>query len=294
MTRMEAGRPRTWRIVAFTTAALAGFAANSLLTRHAIDSHAIDATSFMSIRLISGAVTLACLAWMRGEPREGSIGSALALAGYALGFTLAYAHIPAGVGALLLFGSVQITMIAWGAWQGERHRWTDWLALALAMSGLWYLTAPGLTTRGLTSPDPLGSILMIAAGICWGIYSLRGRGAARPLAATAGNFVRTMPIAIVAWVLMLGQLQLSTRGVLMATLSGSLTSGIAYSLWYAALPLLSTWTAAIVQLCVPIVTAVAAAMLLSEPLTPRLLLSGAAILGGELWSVASSRPRPRP
>lgn len=279
-------RTWSWWLVGCTTAALAGFAANSLLTRHAIDSRAIDATSFMSVRLISGALTLAGLAALRGEPRGGSIASALALAGYALGFTLAYEHITAGVGALLLFGSVQVTMIGWGAWRGERPRWTDWLALALASSGLWYLTAPGLS-----APDPYGSVLMIAAGVCWGIYSLRGRGAGRPLGVTAGNFLRTVPIALVAWLLVFDRVQLSTRGLLLAAISGSLTSGIAYSLWYAALPRLSTWTAAIVQLCVPIVTAAAGALLLAEPLSTRLLIAGAGILGGVAWSLAPRRPR---
>jgi drug/metabolite transporter (DMT)-like permease len=279
---------RGWLIPACTVAALAGFAANSLLTRYAIDASAIDATSFMSVRLISGAATLAWLAWMRGETRSGSIGSALALAGYALGFTLAYQHIKAGVGALLLFASVQITMIGWGTWQGERRRWTDWFGLALAMSGLLYLTAPRMAT-GDSIPDPIGSALMIAAGVCWGIYSLRGRRAASPLGATAGNFVRTVPIAILASAVMFNRIHLSPRGLLMAAVSGALTSGIAYSIWYAVLPSLSTWTAAIVQLCVPVATAAAAAVLLSEPLSTRLLLSGAHILGGVIWSIAPRR-----
>lgn len=288
---------RGWRIAACTLAALAGFAANSLLTRYAIDAHAIDPTSFMSVRLISGAATLAWLALMRGEPRAGSFGSALALAGYALGFTLAYQHIPAGVGALLLFASVQITMIGWGTWQGERRRWSDWVGLALAMSGLWYLTAPrlgfglgaGSMTSGDAIPDPIGSVLMIAAGVCWGIYSLKGRRAASPLGATAGNFLRTVPIAIVASAVMFDRVHLSPRGLLLGAISGSITSGIAYSLWYAALPSLSTWTAAIVQLCVPVATAIAAALLLREPLSARLMISGALILGGIVWSIAPRR-----
>jgi drug/metabolite transporter (DMT)-like permease len=281
---IDGARLPTWLIAGCTIAALAGFAANSLLTRYAVDSQAIDATSFMSVRLISGAVTLAWLASLRGEPRQGSFGPALALAGYALGFTLAYTRIPAGVGAFLLFGTVQITMIGWGAWQGERRRWTDWLGLTLALGGLWYLTAPGRT-----SPDPAGSMLMIAAGICWGIYSLNGRTATRPLGATAGNFVRTTPIAVLAWALMLDRVHLSPMGVGLAMLSGSLTSGIAYALWYAVLPLLTTWTAAIVQLCVPIVTAMAATAWLAEPISARLLLSGACILGGVIWSIAPRR-----
>jgi drug/metabolite transporter (DMT)-like permease len=140
----------------------------------------------------------------------------------------------------------------------------------------------------------MGSLLMIAAGVCWGAYSLRGRRAARPIGATAGNFVLTVPIALLAWLPVLGRVHLTPTGVMLAVISGSLTSGIAYSLWYAALPLLSTWTAALLQLCVPIVTAVAAAVLLSEPLSTRLLISGALILGGVTWSIAARRPAPRP
>jgi drug/metabolite transporter (DMT)-like permease len=268
-----------WRILLCTIAALAGFAGNSLITRNALDTHAIDAASFMSIRLIAGAVTLALLAGAGATAREGSLLSALALAGYALGFTFAYEHITAGVGALLLFGSVQVTMIGWGLWRGERPRAIDWLGFALAMAGLWYLTS-----RGATAPPVIGSILMIAAGACWGIYSVRGRGAKRPMAATSGNFARTVPIAIVVWALTIGHAQLSTRGVLMAMVSGSITSGIAYSLWYAALPGLATWTAAIVQLCVPIVTAVAATWLLGESISARLMIAALLILGGVLLS----------
>jgi drug/metabolite transporter (DMT)-like permease len=279
-----------WRILLCTIAALAGFAGNSLITRNALDTHAIDAASFMSIRLIAGAVTLALLAGARATARDGSLWSALALAGYAVGFTFAYEHITAGVGALLLFGSVQVTMIGWGLWRGERPRAIDWLGFALAMGGLWYLT-----WRGASAPPAFGSALMIAAGACWGVYSVRGRGATRPLAATAGNFARTVPIALGVWALTISHAQWSTRGVLMATISGSVTSGIAYSLWYAALPGLATWTAAIVQLCVPIVTAVAATWLLGESISARVLIAGSLIVGGVLLStVPKKRAAQRP
>ncbi len=272
--------------MACTVAALLGFAGNSLITRNALDAHAIDAASFMSVRLIAGAVTLALLAGVGTAVREGSVASAIVLAGYALGFTLAYEHITAGVGALLLFGSVQITMIGWGLWRGDRPRAIDWIGFAMAMGGLWYLTS-----RGATAPHPVGSVLMIAAGACWGIYSLHGSDATRPLAATAGNFVRTVPIAIVVWAFALPHVQLTARGLVMAIVSGALTSGVAYTLWYVALPGLATWTAAIIQLCVPIVTAVAAAWLLGESLSTRLLISGALILGGVLLSTLPRSPR---
>jgi drug/metabolite transporter (DMT)-like permease len=287
-------RASRWRIAICTIAALCGFAGNSLITRSALDAHAIDATSFMSVRLIAGAVTLAALAGADATMAGGSALSAIVLAVYALGFTFAYERITAGVGALLLFGAVQITMIGWGLWRGERPRAIDWLGVALAMGGLFYLTWPGVAGPNAVGPDLVGSLLMIAAGASWGIYSVRGRGATKPLAATAGNFARTVPIAIVAWLVTLDRAHLSARGLLMATVSGSITSGIAYSLWYAALPGLSTWTAAIVQLCVPIVTALAATWLLGESVSSRMLISGALIVSGVLLSTTPRSTGPRP
>jgi drug/metabolite transporter (DMT)-like permease len=270
-----------WRIGICTVAALVGFAGNSLITRSALDAQAIDAASFMCVRLIAGAVTLAFLAGVDTAIEQGSLASALALAGYALGFTFAYQHITTSAGAFLLFGGVQLTMIGWGLWRGERPPAIHWIGLAIATSGLWYLT----WARGVTTPDPVGSMLMIGAGISWGLYSVRGCGATRPLAATAGNFVRTVPIALVVWALTAAQAQFTPYGLLLAIVSGAVTSGIAYTLWYAALPGLATLTAAMLQLAVPILTTVAAGWLLGEALSPRLLIAGTLILGGVLLAM---------
>ena len=274
------------RTFTYTTIALVAFAGNSLLTRSALDTHAIDAMSFMALRLIAGAITLILLTGVKSATRAGSMTSAIALAGYALGFTVAYAHITAGTGALLLFGSVQVTMFTIGLLRGERPHALDWLGLALAMSGLWYLTSPGVTA---TAPDAQGSLLMLAAGACWGIYSARGRTSpdADAIAETAGNFLRTVPFAMMASLASMSAAHVTARGALLAIVSGAITSGLAYSLWYAALPGLATWTAAIVQLAVPVMTAVAATWLLGEAPDARLLIAGSVILGGVL--LATSR-----
>jgi drug/metabolite transporter (DMT)-like permease len=240
--------------------------------------------SFMGLRLIAGAITLIFLTGPRTAVRAGSTTSAIALAGYALAFTVAYAHIAAGVGALLLFGSVQLTMFAIGLIRGERPRALDWLGLVVAMSGLWYLTWPGATAA---APDAQGSVLMLAAGACWGIYSARGRSSPDAIADTAGNFARTVPIAVLASLTTISTAHMTARGALLAMVSGAITSGLAYSLWYAALPGLATWTAAIVQLAVPVITTIAATWLLGEAPGARMLIAGSLILGGVV--IATSR-----
>ncbi|HET9450073.1 MAG TPA: EamA family transporter, partial [Aggregicoccus sp.] len=209
--------------------------------------------------------------------------SALALFAYAAGFSLAYVRIGAGVGALLLFGCVQLTMLGAGLARGERPRALEWVGLAVALSGL-----VGLTLPGASAPDAVGALLMAGAGAAWGLYSLRGRGARNPLAATAGNFLRSVPLAALLWLLalLLGQASsASARGLALAAASGALASGLGYSLWYAALPSLSAARAAIVQLSVPVLAAAGAVLLLDEPLTQRLVLGGAALLLGVLLSL---------
>ncbi|RKG75977.1 EamA family transporter [Corallococcus exercitus] len=279
-----------------TLLALLGFAANSLLCRAALSGGAarsIDAGSFTLVRLASGALVLALLLRLRrggrGAPGHGSWASALALFVYAAGFSFAYVRIGAGVGALLLFGCVQLTMLAAGLARGERPRALEWAGLAVALAGL-----AGLTLPGASAPDAIGAGLMAAAGVAWGIYSLRGRGSTDPLAATAGNFVRSVPLAL-ALVLLARALDAapppSSKGLLLAVTSGALASGVGYSLWYAALPHLSSARAAVVQLCVPVIAAVGAVLLLGEPLTQRLLLGGTALLAGVLLSLrAKQRP----
>lgn len=278
------------RTALLTAAALVGFAANSLLTRSALGAIRIDAGSFTALRLASGALTLLVLARLRGHGTariSGSWGSAVTLGGYAVAFTLAYTRIGAGTGALILFGAVQVTMIGAGLARGERLSPLDWLGLAIAIVGLAVLTRPGLT-----APDLAGSALMAAAGACWGVYSLAGRHSRNPLAATTGNFVRATVFGIAFAAAFWSRHFVTSRGVVLALASGSAASGIGYTLWYAALPGLASWRAAVVQLLVPVVTAGAAVGLLSEPLTPRLVVSMVAVLSGIALTIRSAARRP--
>jgi drug/metabolite transporter (DMT)-like permease len=273
------------RTAALTTAALVGFAANSLLCRMALRPRLVDAATFTSIRIVAGALALLVLGRMAAPPRDaadggGSWGSAAALFAYAAAFSFAYLRIGAGVGALLLFGAVQATMLAWALSRGERLGWAEWAGLLAAVVGLVALVRPGLS-----APDPAGAVLMIAAGAAWGAYSLRGRSASRPLAATAANFARAVPMAVALSLVLLGSVHLSARGALLAAVSGALTSGVGYSLWYAALAGLTATQAAVVQLSVPVLAAAGAVALLGETLTPRLGACGAIILGGVALAV---------
>jgi drug/metabolite transporter (DMT)-like permease len=285
-----------WKTPALTVLALTGFAANSLLCRAALEEGAwrIDAASFTTVRLVSGALVLGLLLRRRGggaSRRAGSWGSALALFAYAAGFSLAYARIPAGVGALLLFGCVQATMLGVGLFRGERPRPLEWLGLALALGGLVALRLPGAT-----AVEPLGAALMAGAGVAWGVYSLRGRGSTAPLAATADNFLRGVPMALGlsgVWVAVAGAPRATLEGVGLAVASGALASGVGYSLWYAALPRLTAMRAAVVQLAVPVVAAAGGVLLLGETLTPRLLLAGGALLGG-VFLALTARDTPSP
>ena len=281
------------RTALFTVLALGGFAANSLLCRAALGEGAwrIDAASFTTLRLVSGALVLAGLLRARGGGgRPGSWGSALALFAYAAGFSLAYVRIPTGVGALLLFGCVQATMLGVGLFRGERPRPLEWVGLGLALAGLGVLRLPGAT-----APDPLGAALMAGAGVAWGVYSLRGRGIADPLAATADNFLRAVPLTLGLSVVALGVLgapRVTPGGVGLAVASGALSSGVGYSLWYAALPHLTAMRAAVVQLLVPVVAAAGGVLLLGEVLTARLVGAGVTLLSGVLL-VLLARQRPR-
>ncbi len=274
------------RTILLTAAALLGFSANSLLTRAALSAGDIDAASFTLIRLATGALTLAVLLQARtATPTgRGSWRSALALAGYAVAFTVAYTRIGAAVGALLLFGAVQVTMTGTGLVRGERPRRIDWAGVALAATGLVVLTLPGAT-----APDVRGVVLMLAAGACWGVYSLAGRTSRDPLATTAGNFARATGLAALALAALLADATLSWRGVLLAAASGSLASGVGYTLWYAALPALAAWRAALVQLLVPVLTALLAAAWLGESISTRLLVASALVIVGVGITISSTR-----
>ena len=258
------------------------FASNSLLCRAALKQTSIDAASFTFVRVLSGAVFL-CLVMnlrriIRTTPKVGvggSWSSALALLLYAAGFSFAYLAIEAGAGALLLFGAVQSTMILWGLHKGERLRAIQILGLIVAMTGLVVLLFPGLS-----APPLLGSILMLGAGVAWGVYSLRGKREKNAVTATTGNFVRAVPFAAALSIIFLRWLDLDLAGVIYAIISGAVTSGLGYVIWYSVLPSLKAASAATVQLSVPVLAAAGGILLLGEPLTLRYLLASVAILGG--------------
>jgi drug/metabolite transporter (DMT)-like permease len=276
------------RLPALTALALAAFAANSLLCRAALAQTGTDAATFATVRLLSGAMVLWLLASRRAPSlrvRGGDWLSALALFAYAFGFAFAYIQLPAAVGALLLFGAVQATMIGWGVARGEHLRVLQWVGVAVACAGLVVLLLPGLS-----APPLAGAALMVVAGIAWGAYSLRGRGAANPLEATAGNFLRTVPMAVVASACFAQSARLDAAGIGYAVASGALASGLGYAIWYAVLPSLSRVSAATVQLCVPILAAVGGIAFLGEPLTLRLVAASIAILGGTAFVLRSREP----
>ena len=281
------------RLVLLVSTAMLAFAGNSLLCRMALKHTTIDAASFTAIRLLSGAGMLwlvvrltrgGASAERKGEPLPGNWLSAFALFVYAAAFSFAYVSMSAATGALLLFGSVQATMIGYGAWAGERLRTLQWAGIALAVAGLVTLLLPGLD-----APDPLASLSMVSAGAAWGVYSLRGKAAPNPglnnpTEVTAGNFLRTVPMAL-ALALVVSQLlpdglRPDRTGMAYAGLSGALASGLGYAIWYQALPALKATHAATVQLSVPVIAALGGVLLIGESLTGPLVLASVAILGG--------------
>ena len=282
------------RTLLLTTVAMLAFAANSLLCRLALQQASIDPASFGSVRLVSGALVLAAIVRLRSGPPAVARTDWLAAAmlwTYVACFSFAYLTLAAGTGALILFGAVQLTMFGVGLHAGERFTPAAWVGLTLALGGLVYLLSPGIA-----APAPQGAALMAAAGIAWGVYSLRGRGAGDPVAATAGNFLRAAPLALALSLAFASAFQVSASGLALAIASGALTSGLGYVVWYAALPGLSALRAATVQLSVPPLAAVAGALVLAETVSMRLLLASAAILGGialVLFSrTLAARPRP--
>ncbi len=264
------------RIVFLTILALLAFAGNSLLCRAALSRTDIDAATFTTLRLLSGALVLWMLVWLRGGVRagKGSWASALALFAYAAGFSFSYLQLPAAAGALILFGAVQTTMIAHGLWSGERLHTSQLAGLLLAGAGL-----VGLLLPGLSAPPLSGALLMLGAGMAWGVYSVRGKGAGDALQVTAGNFLRAAPMALGLSLLLLRAAAFDPAGIGYAFLSGAITSGLGYAIWYTALPSLKSTTAAAVQLSVPVIAALGGVVLLDEPLTLRLLAASIAIIG---------------
>jgi drug/metabolite transporter (DMT)-like permease len=267
------GRP-----IVYTTLALLAFAGNSILCRMALGRAAIDAATFSTIRFAAGAAMLVLvMAFMRGGATEtsGSWPSAAILFLYAVPFSFAYVSLNTGTGALILFGAVQVTMMLAALWSGERPHPLQWLGLGLALGGLVYLVLPGLA-----APSAIGSALMALAGISWGIYSLRGRGIANPLAQTTSNFVRTVPLVIAVSLIARAQAHITWRGALLALASGALTTGLGYVLWYSALRRVTATRAAVVQLTVPVLAAAGGVIFLGETISSRLVVSAMIVLGG--------------
>jgi drug/metabolite transporter (DMT)-like permease len=274
------GHSRPWLL---TGLAMSAFATNSILCRMALGTHAIDAASFTVVRLGSGAVTLALLTLvLRGYQAlaAGSWLSGFQLFLYAAAFSLAYLSLHAGTGALILFGSVQATMIISGLLAGERPHPLQWAGLGIALFGLIYLVFPGMA-----APSSRGAFLMALAGLAWGRYSLRGRRAADPVSQTTGNFIRAAPFALAVWAVDIRGLHVQPHGLLLAVLSGSLASGIGYVIWYTALRGLSSTRAAAVQLSVPVLAAFGGVIFLAEVVTSRLLIASILILGGVALTV---------
>jgi len=265
------------RTAVLTAATLVCFAANSLLCRAALRPRLVDAATFTSIRLVSGAAALALIVALRRQahPRSGSIASGLWLFLYAAAFSLAYLRIGAGVGALILFGAVQVTMLGWSVVRGNRPGAFQWLGIAVALGGLIYLTVPGAS-----APDPVGAVLMLAAGVAWGAYSLRGRQARDPLTTNADNFLWSLPFTIALSIALVRSFSVTAEGALLAAASGALASAGGYSLWYEVVPSLGATRAAVVQLAVPVLAGIGATALLGEQLTVRIGLAGVAILAG--------------
>jgi drug/metabolite transporter (DMT)-like permease len=265
---------------------MAAFASNSLLNRLALGQGTIDAVSYTTIRLASGAVMLFVIAYLQREKEQdflrGSWTSAAFLFLYAIAFSFAYLSLTTGTGALILFGSVQMTMLIVALRSGERPHILEWIGLCLALGGLVYLVFPGLT-----APPPLGSALMMVAGISWGFYSIRGRGSQNPLANTAGNFLYAVPMILGVLLISLQNISISSSGVLYAIVSGALASGLGYVIWYAALRGLTTTRAATVQLSVPVIAAWSGVVFLAEHVSARLLIAAALILGGIALAVSS-------
>lgn len=269
---------------------MAAFAANSILCRLALRSGAIDPASFTSVRLLSGAVMLMLVAglrqgWQMPRLERGGM-NALLLFAYAAAFSFAYVGLSVGLGALVLFGSVQITMMTVALLSGERLPVLSWIGFAVAVGGLLVLTAPGLT-----APPLLQTVLMAMAGAAWGVYSILGRGAASALRSTSSNFQYAVPLGIAVSLLSWQSQRLTPVGVLLAGISGAVTSGLGYVVWYAALRGLSAASAAMIQLTVPAIAAMGGALILSETVGWRILASGGMILGGVALALAARQRR---
>lgn len=283
------------RLFLLSSLTMVAFASNSILNRVGIADGDMDAVSFGIVRLIAGAIMLAVLVHLR----QGSMTLSFArrwigvssLLAYTFSFSWAYESLDAGLGALILFGMVQITMFGGALMTGERPGYQRWLGAAVAFGGLLWLLWPG----GAAAPSLFHALSMAAAGLAWGVYSLNGRGGADPLGETAANFVWAAAIAIALGAAHLalpssgGVPHATAFGLAMAILCGAVTSGLGYALWYTVLPHLRSTTAAVLQLTVPVIAMTGGAVLLSETVGPRLIISACLVLGGVLLAVTSRR-----
>lgn len=274
--------------VLLTSLALIAFAANSVLGRLVLGSGALDAASFTIIRLFSGSVALLFIIAVRNRKKnnlsKGSWYSSLMLFVYALTFSYAYNFLETATGALILFASVQITMIVLSLVSGVRLHAFEWTGVVISFTGFVYLILPGVT-----APSPLGFGLMVAAGMAWGIYTLRGRASRDPLMDTAYNFFRTIPLILILLVITVRDANYSTRGIVLAVVSGAITSGIGYTIWYLALRNLSSTLAAVLQLLVPVIAAFGGVVFVSEEISSRLIISSALVLGGILLVIMAKK-----
>jgi len=265
------------RISLLTVLSLLAFAGNSVLCRIALKETEIDAATFTSVRLISGALVLCLISivFRREQQGKGNWTSAFALFVYAAAFSFAYISLSAATGALILFASVQATMIGHSVWSGDRFQAPQILGLGLAFTGL-----VGLLLPGLSSPPLIPSVLMLASGVAWAVYTLRGKGAGDPTRVTSGNFLRAAVVSLPLLVLFLSDLNFDSVGMVYAIASGAIASGLGYSLWYSVLPWLKATNAATVQLSVPMIAAFGGILMLGESLTLRFVFASVAILGG--------------
>ena len=267
-----------------TTLALIAFAANSVLCRLALGKDLIDAGTFTAVRLLSGVLVLTLLVYLQHKPSENTLNgnwtSSVMLFVYAAAFSYAYISLDTGTGALILFGAVQITMILWTIVSGKRLQLLEWVGLGLALAGFIYLMLPSANT-----PSLFGFALMVVSGVAWGIYTIQGQHSNSPMRDTANNFIRTIPFVIILFLVSLPTGDYRYEGVLYAVLSGSLASGVGYTMWYMVLRDLQTMQAAVLQLLVPVIAALGGVIFVSEPLTQRLIFSALMILGGILMVI---------
>ncbi len=267
------------KLFLLTALTMVAFAANSVLNRLALLDGSISPASFASLRVCAGVVVLiGLMAWRSGLPRPGrpdflAVGG---LAAYMLGFSFAYVSMDAGLGALFLFGGVQITMFIGALWEGDAPPWQRWAGMILAMGGLAVLSVPN---GPVSIPLPALGLMGLAA-VGWGIYSLLGRGVRDPLRATTWNFAYCLPIVLLVWVVVPGDSPATYTGITLAVISGGITSALGYALWYAILPQVGATKGALSQLSAPVIALVLGAAFLGEAITMNALMATVMILGG--------------